>query len=155
MGYKWINISTTDCSVTLGQLSITWWDISINHHISVTDHSVKLGHSVMLCYIVGELHWITLTLFNRGSEHTSNIRVAEVQSGREVRTSNRWTGPAGSGAGSPRRMVFENRFEPWTEMFNMELIWEGFDLPDVPTLLHTDLLIFVDTSKPLWIVGIG
>ena len=39
-------------------------------------------------------------------------RVAEVRSGTEVRTSNRWTGPAGSGAGSPRRMVFKNRFEP-------------------------------------------
>jgi hypothetical protein len=39
-------------------------------------------------------------------------RVAEVRSGTEVRTSNRWTGPAGSGTGSPRRMVFKNRFEP-------------------------------------------
>ena len=47
---------------------------------------------------------------------SAHFRVAEVQSRTEVRTSNCWTKPASSGAGSPGREIFENQFKPQTKI---------------------------------------
>ena len=65
---------------------------------------------ILPAVVLAALH--TYELMNGEQNMIQIHRVAEVWSGTEVQTSNHWTGPAGSGAGSPRRMVFENWFEP-------------------------------------------
>jgi hypothetical protein len=74
---------------------------------------MKVKYIVVLRIAGGFMYEQAQVWHNRGSlDLPLSSRVAEVRSRTEVRTSNHWTGPAGSGAGSPRRMVFKNQFEP-------------------------------------------